>query len=160
MSDNVTDVQDSVELDLETEVEGDSIIDDIFSDEPESSEDGTSQTPEVSKTSAPSKPKGKPGRPRVYTPEQRAGMASLIREHGMSGAQRVLRASDNAKPEDFSGRDDLEREANYQRALRWAKDRDQALWPSDKAFNVSIPTLKSIADEAGIKLTVGRPKMG
>jgi hypothetical protein len=69
----------------------------------------------------------KPGRPPLYTEEQRAEIARLSEQYGLTGAMRALRA-DTGSPE-----------ASY---------RDGTIFPAP--VNISLPTISKIAKANGI----------
>jgi transposase len=148
----------------------DDVLDDIFDDDVTGTDDAAEAVeteedaeagpkPEIVKEApAPAKPKGKPGRPRTYTDEQRAEFATMIEQHGLSGTVNVLAAHTGMTIDDMSGQDDIEKRANLERNKLWAVERNQDLFPADKSFSVSLPTLSSVAKEAGISLQKGRRK--
>jgi hypothetical protein len=79
---------------------------------------------------------GKPGRPPLYFGEVKAHIADLIKQHNASHARLIL----NARPDSNRG-----------------KLRNLKLIP--RPLGISMPTLLTIAESAGVKLQRGRPRL-
>ena len=177
VAENEVDIFDDMTDETETVGDPDASFDDVFVDDtvaetgetaeivnPENeieapAPENEAPAPENEAPAPEKKPKGKPGRPRVYDDNHRSAFATMIeRTGGMSQARKALIAHTGMTIDDVDGYDDIEKRANLERAHKWATDRDQTLFPADQSFPVSMVTLISVAKEYGIKLKAGRPK--